>query len=164
MAEFHAERREPVRVAGTSVEVTLQTIGETVGAVFDDVEARLRDAQIDVNGAGLLRYTTVSRRDPFTVEVAFEVPADAAIPDGLDAHTLPGGMFAMARQYGAYAWIGGLTKELMDWGDQQGLDYAMVPGPNGDVWECWFEAYPDPPISGPEGLEGHVEIGLKLAD
>ncbi len=149
---------------GASVEVTLDTIGERVGEVFDDVEARLRDAHVDVTGAGLLRYTTVSRHETFVVDVAFEVPVETAVPPGLRAHTLPGGLYAVARQYGAYSWIGGLTKELMDWGDHQGLDYAMVPSPAGDAWESWFEAYPDPPIMGPEGLEGPVEIGLKLAD
>lgn len=163
MAQFHVERHQAVRLAGVPVEVTLDTLGERVGAVFDDVERRLRQAGVPFEGAGVLRYGMVSRSEPFVVDVAFEVPAGVPVPDPLQVTVTPVGMYVVARQYGAYSWIGGLTKELMDWGDQQGLDYAMIPTAEGDVWECWLESYPQPPVNGPEGLEGPVEIFIKVA-
>ncbi|WP_061961480.1 hypothetical protein [Demequina flava] len=163
MAQFNVERRGAVRLAGAPVDVTLDTIGERVGPAMDRIHAQLTQAGIDVQGAGVLRYAAVSRTEPFAVGVAFVVPADAAVPDPLRVTDTPVGMYAVARQYGAYAWIGGLTRELMEWARNQGLDLARSNHHGQDVWECWYESYTEAPVEGPEGLEGPVEIAIKVA-
>ncbi|WP_062071093.1 GyrI-like domain-containing protein [Demequina sediminicola] len=168
MAEFHVEQRQPLPVVTATVMVTLANIGERVGPVFDDLERSLHEAGLDDVLPGLLRYHAVERDSEFRVDVAHVVPDGFVAPAPYASEVLPGGLFAVATQSGPYEWITGLTRELMEWGRQQGLDYAMLPSADGEppgageTWECWYEAYLEPPSYGEHGPEGPVQIALKL--
>ena len=50
----------------------------------------------------------------------------------------------------------------MTWGDARGIDYAFTSAKAHDVWDCWYELYPEQPVEGAQGLEGPVEVCLLL--
>lgn len=166
MAQFSVGRREPLAYVGLPVATTMDAIPEAVGAGFAQLDAYAEQRGMDLTGVSFIRYRDVSFDDPFAVEVALELadtPQQPVVREPFVLDTLPGGHFAIAQQRGPYAWIGGLTRELMDWGRVRGLDYAVTPGVDGpDSWECWYELYPEPPVEGAQGLEGPVEVCLLL--
>ncbi|GIG53920.1 hypothetical protein [Demequina activiva] len=166
MAQLTIGRRDAVDYVALPVATTMDAIPDAVGAGFAQLDAYVEQRGIDVTGASLIRYREVSFEDPFVVEVALVLAATPAVPQVREPFlldTLPGGHFAIAEQRGPYAWIGGLTRELMDWGQARGLDYALERGDAGsDAWQCWYELYPEPAVDGAQGLEGPVEVGLLL--
>ena len=166
MAQLIIARREPLAYVALPVATTMDTIPEAVGAGFAQLDSYAEQRGIDLTGASLIRYREVSYEDPFAVEVALvlaDTPQQPRVREPFVLDTLPGGHFAIAWQRGPYAWIGGLTRELMDWGRARGLDYTVVASADGtDVWDCWYELYPEPPVEGSHGLEGAVEVCLLL--
>lgn len=164
MAEFKVERREAVDYIALPVHTTLADLPARVGEAFGELDVYLEQRGAEIVGAGAVRFRSITPDAPFTVEVAHAVSNVPRVRDRYVVGSFPGGLYAVAEQYGPYAWIGGLTEELMKWGDAQGLDYAMTlgDGTRPDVWDCWYEYYPDLPSEGPEGLEGSVEVCVLL--
>lgn len=164
MAEFGVERREAVDYIALPVHTTLAGLSARVGEAFAELDVYLDQRGAEITGAGLIRYRSVTVDAPFTVEVAHAVTNVPRVRDRYRIGRLEAGLYAVAEQRGPYAWIGGLTQELMQWGDAQGLDFAMTlgHGERPDEWECWYERYPESPVEGPQGLEGMVQVCVLL--
>ncbi|MFV0634510.1 hypothetical protein [Demequina sp.] len=166
MAEFRIASRTPVAYVGLPREATMDTFSQAIGTAFDDLGRYVEQRGIDTTGASLVRYRVASHRTDFVIEVGFELTGRGDTPvvrEPFVIDALPGGHFAVAEQHGPYAWIGGLTRELMAWGDARGMDYALDQGTGGiDTWQCWYEWYPAPPTLGTQGPEGPVEVCLLL--
>ncbi|MFW7415527.1 hypothetical protein [Demequina sp. SO4-18] len=164
MAEFRVERREAVDYIALPVRTTMEDLAARVGEAFGELDVYLEQRGAETIGAGAIRYRSVTVEAPFTVEVAHAVANVPRVRDPYLVGRLDAGMYAVAEQRGPYSWIGGLTQELMSWGDAQGLDYAVAlgDGTRPDVWDCWFEYYPDSPSEGPQGLEGGVQVCVLL--
>lgn len=164
MAEFRVERREAVDYIALPVHTTMADLPARVSVAFNELDAYLEQRGAETTGAGLIRYRAVSFDAPFTVEVAQAVTWQPRVRDRYLVDTLPAGTYAVAEQRGPYIWIGGLTQELMTWGETAGLDFALEHGADGrpDVWESWYERYVDDPVEGRLGLEGTVQVCLLL--
>ncbi|WP_084104653.1 hypothetical protein [Demequina sp. NBRC 110056] len=165
MAEFRIARRAPVAYVGLPVETTLETLPADVGAGFEELDRYVEMRGIDLAGPSLLRYRDFSYEGTFTVEVGLALSGRGDRPrvrDPFVLDELAKGHFAVAEQRGPYAWIGGLTRELMTWGESRGMDYAVSGADGVDTWECWYEWYPEPPVESASGLEGPVEVCLLL--
>lgn len=164
MAEFTVARRPAVDYIALPVLTTMAELPARVGAAIEELEAYLEQRGAEPIGAGVFRYRSVSADEPFTVEVGQAVANVPRVRDGYLVGQLDAGMYAVAKQHGPYAWIGGLTEELMQWGDAQGLEFALTLGDESrpDVWDCWYEDYADDTAEGPLGLEGTVEVCLLL--
>ncbi|MFN3866304.1 MAG: hypothetical protein ACK4MD_06275 [Demequina sp.] len=164
MADFRVERRKAVDYIALPVHTVMGELPARVGPAFAELDAYLEQRGAEVTGAGVIRYRSVSLDSPFTVEVAHAVMNVPRVRDRYAVGRFEAGLYAVAEQRGPYAWIGGLTRELMEWGDSRGLDYAITPGGGAgpDRWDCWYENSPEPPVEGPLGLEGRVEVCLLL--
>ncbi|MFW2512440.1 hypothetical protein ACNI3K_01530 [Demequina sp. SO4-13] len=164
MAGFRVEHREAVAYIAVPVHTTMAAFPARVGEAFAELDAYLAQRGAETIGAGAIRYRSVALDATFTVEVAHAVVGVPKVRDRNLAGRFEAGTYAVAEQHGPYAWIGGLTRDLMDWGDSQGLDFAMTPGDERrpDVWDCWYEYYPGFPVEGPRGLEGNVQVCVLL--
>ncbi|MDN4480301.1 GyrI-like domain-containing protein [Demequina muriae] len=166
MAEFRVEWRKAVDYIALPVHTTMAELPARVGPAIDELEAYLDQRGAEPIGAGLFRYRSVSAEAPFTVEVGQAVANVPRVRDRYVVGRLDEGRYAVATQRGPYAWIGGLTQELMEWGDVQGLDFAVTPGEGTrpDEWACWYEDYANDTVEGPVGLEGTVDVCLRLRE
>ncbi|WP_297083190.1 GyrI-like domain-containing protein [uncultured Demequina sp.] len=166
MAEFRIARRGAVTYVGMRVSATMATLSRDVGRGFTELDRYVAQRGIDTTAASLIRYRDVPADGSFTVEVGVEWLGRGDVPrvrEPFIVDELPAGHFAVASQRGPYAWIGGLTHELMTWGDERGMDYALEPGDGGpDHWDCRYEWYPEQPAEGPYGAHGPVEVCLLL--
>jgi len=166
VAEFRIARRQAVTYVGMRVETTMETLADDVAQGFAELDRYVQQRGIDTTSACLIRYRDVSYEARFAVEVGVEWLGRGDVPRvraPFIVDDLPAGHFAVASQRGPYAWIGGLTRELMEWGDVRGMDYALERGDGGpDRWDCWYEWYPERASGGPQGTEGPVEVSLLL--
>lgn len=166
MAEFGVASREAVTYVALPVSTSMSSLSEDVAAGFRRLDQAVLRLGLDVLPATLIRYRTVALDGPVAVDLGVVLdprypPPSVVEPLRVDA--LVAGHYAVADQRGPYAWIGGLTRELMTWADVRGMDCAMTPTEAGDAWECWYELYPEPPVEGAKGPEGPVEVCLLLA-
>lgn len=165
MAEFRIVLREQVAYVGLPVQAVATAVPEAVGDAFEQLDSYAAQRDLDLAAGSLVRYRDFSSDAPFTLEVGLILSGRGDPPRVRSPFVLamlPAGRFAVASQHGPYATIGGLTHELMGWGDRQGLDFALTSAGGIDRWEGWYEWYPAPPAAGPQGLEGPVEVCLLL--
>lgn len=162
-ATFRAESREPVAYVALPVTVTMQHMGERIGAAYNQLDVYLASRGINPIGPSLVRYRRMDTRGHFTVEVGWVIAEGTWIDLPYVADTLPPGRYAVGSHDGPYANLADVTSETMMWADLQNLDFDVTPGDDGE-WASRVELYLDDPRAGEDGLEGPVEVAILTLD
>lgn len=162
-ATFRAEHREPVTYVALPVTVTMNDIGERIGAAYNQLDVYLASRGINPTGPSLVRYRRLDMRGPFTIEVGWVIDEGTWIDLPYVADVLPPGRYAVASYDGPYSKLDEVTRETMMWADLNDLNFDVAPGEGGE-WASRVELYLEDPRAGEDGLEGPVEVAILTLD
>ena len=156
--EYHVEVRtqDPVRVARSRFVTSMAEVCQDMGRGYRELWQSLERGKVQVTGDYALAVYPDPAFDPhrFTVEVAFEVGADATAGEGFEVAELPGGLFAVLLHVGPYESLGGAYEALMGWVPAQGYRFA---GPMRDKY------LNDPDRVPPEELRTEIQVPVERA-
>ncbi|GAA3901511.1 GyrI-like domain-containing protein [Actinoplanes auranticolor] len=115
-------------------------------------------------GAPFFRYRVIDMSAELVVEAGIPLPApiEVAEPDFVDV--LPAGRYATLTHIGHPDELMGVTATLLDWGQQQGVQWDVTPTPEGEVWGARLEVLLTNPAEEPDMHKWETALLFRLAD
>jgi effector-binding domain-containing protein len=148
--------------AAITAKVTMDTIGEVVPPLNQEVFAWLGARGIKPTGAPFWKYNIVDMARGMEIEAG--VPTAEKLDGDERVHTgvLPEGRYATLLHVGHPKTLMDATARLLKWADEQGLNWDVSPSPDGERWGGRLEIYHDEP--GQDMNEWETELAFRLAD
>ena len=143
--------------------VTMQTIPE-IADRMPAVFAWLTERGIEPAGAPFFRYLVIDMANELVVEAGFPVAAPVEGDGEVFFGVLPAGRYASVTHHGHPSELMGVTKQLNEWADAQGLRWDAEQTPAGDRFVCRLEIYKTDPRVQPDMSQWDTELAFKLAD
>jgi effector-binding domain-containing protein len=145
--------------------VTMQTISEAADRLPGLMEW-LAARSIQPVAAPFLKYDVIDMAKQLQVRVGVPVPPDALseAADDVVAGALPAGRYATVVHTGPPSALVGVTRDLLQWGADQGLRWDMTPTDAGDAWGARLEVFLTDPQLEPDPQRWQTEVLLRLAD
>jgi effector-binding domain-containing protein len=156
------ERAEQPYVAIRGL-VTMQTIG-AIADRLPEVFTWLAERDIPPAGAPFFRYNVIDMRQQLEIEVG--APLTIAVEGSGDviAGTLPAGRYAVVSHVGHPDKLMGVTRNLLEWADEQGVRWDMAETGVGQRWGCRLENYRTDPREEPDLNKWETELAFRVAD
>lgn len=115
-------------------------------------------------GAPFFRYNLIDMERELEVEagvpLATQIDGEGEIAGGV----LPAGRYVTWRHIGHPDELEGVTGELLAWAADQGLEWDMTSGPDGERWGCRLEIYESDPEVNPDMTTWETVLAFRLAD
>ena len=155
------ERSATPYVAITA-KVTMADIGDVVPPLTQEVLGWLGAREIAPVGAPFWKYNIVDMVRGMEIEAGIAT-AEPLDDDGrIHAGVLPAGRYATLVHVGHPKTLMDATARLLEWADEQGLNWDASPSPEGERWGCRLEIYHDEP--GQDMNAWETELAFRLAD
>ena len=142
--------------------VTMETFGaiaDRIPEVFDWLAARGSEPA----GAPFFRYHVVDM-PRLVVEAGVPVAAVAAAAGDVVPGVLPAGRYATVTHVGHPDELLDVTATLLEWADQQDLDWDMADTDDGQRWGCRLEVLKTDPSDEPDLNTWETDLAFRLAD
>jgi hypothetical protein len=162
MVDGGIEQREVLRYCAVATVVPIDSLMTGIREAYRAVDGYLGSVGLEERGPAIVRYRRVSRSEPLHVEVGWVMPDFTRADPPYIAGELPPGTYVVGWHNGPYVRIGEFTRELIAWGDEQGVEWRVERDGDGERWASWYELYLSEPSFGPEGPVGSVEVALLL--
>lgn len=145
--------------------VTMQTVSEAADRLPGLMEW-LAARSIEPVGAPFLKYDVIDMASQLQVRVGVPVPPGALseASDEVVAGALPAGRYATVVHTGPPSALLEVTRDLLDWGTDQGLRWDVTPTDGGDAWGARLEVFFTDPQVEPDPRRWQTEVLLRLAD
>ena len=164
MIDRAIEERDVLRYCAIATAVRVEDLVHGIREAYIAVDRHLGERGLEDRGPAIVRYRRVSRGDPLSLEVGWVMPdVETAAPPFI-AGQLPAGSYVVGWHNGPYARVGAVARELIEWGDEQGLAWDVEREGESERWASWYELYLAEPSFGPEGPTGSVEVCLLLKE
>lgn len=152
--------RPYVGVARAVTMTSIAEIADRLPSVFDWLGSR----GIEPAGAPFFRYNLIDMERRLEMEVG--VPLTDAVEGHGDviAGTLPAGRYAVVQHVGHPDELLGVTSELLEWAEQQGMAWDMSQTPDGELWGSRLEIYHTDPRVEPDMAKWETELQFRLTD
>jgi len=137
-------------------------VPDSLAAIF----GLLQKHRLQVTGAPLIRYFVVDYNSG-EIEIDVGVPvATTTLPADAVVHSaqIPAGTFATVIHRGPYDTLVQTTAALMDWAQQDSINWAMVEQRKVTRWEGRIEHYLVGPPGEPNPKNWQTEIAILISD
>jgi hypothetical protein len=138
MVNAGIERRDELRYCALPTTLLGAEVPRQVREAYQALDTYLGERNLEDRGPSIIRYRRRSEEGPLDVVVGWH--------------------------NGPYSRIAETTREIIAWGDDQGVTWETDPDAGGDRWASWFELYLTEPSYGPEGPRGSVEVCVGIRD
>ncbi|WP_129662696.1 GyrI-like domain-containing protein [Phytoactinopolyspora endophytica] len=156
------ERVEQPYVGITRV-VTMETMPE-VADRLPEVFGWLAARGMAPAGSPFFKYNRIDMATDLEVEVGVPVDAAQSGDDVVAAGVLPAGRYATVTHIGHPDNLMRATGDLLEWGNQQGLEWDSSDTPDGEVWRCRLEIYHTDPAEEPDMNKWETDLAFKITD
>lgn len=137
----------------------LAGLGQRLGEVFAWLDAH----GLQPSGPPFFKYDEVDMARTLRVEagvpVASLVQGDGAVIAGV----LPGGRYATVLHHGHPDQLEQATGSLLQWAEEQGLQWDVTPGEQGEIWGSRLEFYLTDPNEEPDMEKWVTQLTFRLA-
>ena len=156
--------REEQPYVGIRSRVPMAGLGPAIDRSFPQVFDRLAAEGIPSAGPPLVRYNVIDMERELDIEVG--VPVSWPPPDRgqFVSGTLPAGRYGVITHTGPYEGLVGANEALQQWGEANGLRWAMSASSAGDRFESRFESYLTDPAEEPDPQRWVTEVAYLIAD
>jgi effector-binding domain-containing protein len=134
--------------------------GDVIESSLPDVLSHLASIGVEPAGPPLVIYRVIDMDGDLQIEVGWPVPSEVAPGDSVTGGTLPAGRYVVGTYVGPYDGLLDANTELQDWGEQQGVTWAV----EGDRWLGRFESYLSDPQTEPDPSGWRTDILYLIAD
>jgi effector-binding domain-containing protein len=145
--------------------VTTQTVSEAADRLPGLMEW-LAARSIEPVGAPFLKYDVIDMAGQLQVRVGVPVPSSglSEASEEVVAGVLPAGRYATVVHTGPPSALVGTTRDLLEWGADQGVQWDVTPTDAGDAWGARLEAFLTDPQLEPDPERWQTELLFRLAD
>jgi effector-binding domain-containing protein len=98
------------------------------------------------------------------VEVGVPTAADALGDDRVQSHVLPAGRYAFVQHVGHPDTLEDATRQLLEWGEAEGVAWDIAKSDEGDRWAARVEEYLSNPADEPDMEKWVTNLIFKVAD
>jgi effector-binding domain-containing protein len=134
---------------------------------FGEVFSWLGQRGIEPVGPVFFKYDVINMPGPMHLEAG--VPIGEPVADEGGAHDgavsageLPAGRYVTVRHVGHPDGLMEVTRDLLAWADEQGLEFDQWDAPEGHAWACRTEWYFSDPVEVPDMNQWETELAFKL--
>jgi effector-binding domain-containing protein len=124
----------------------------------------LAERDTPIAGPPFFRYRTIDMSAELVVEAGIPVAGPVAVDEPTFVDTLPAGRYATVRHVGHPDELMGVTAKLLDWAQDQGLEWDVTPTLEGEVWGCRLEILMTNPAEQPDMHKWETVLMFRLAD
>lgn len=162
--EFSVEQRAEQPYVGVTAAVTMDHFAP-VADRLPEILGWLAEQGVTLAGAPFFRYRVIDMERELLVQagVPLREPLDGATP-GWETDVLPAGRFLTTTYTGSPDNLVEVTRQLLEWAEQQGLTFDQHPTDQGDVWGCRLEIYQTNPLDVPDTAHWVTTLAFRLAD
>jgi effector-binding domain-containing protein len=143
--------------------VPMQQLGEVADRI-GDVFGWIASHGLAPAGPPFFRYNVIDMERQLEVEVGVPVQAVVDGDDQVISGVIPAGRFATVIHVGPPDSLVGATEALLDWAAQQGLQWDMTIGDDGEHWGARLENYLTDPGEQPDMTKWETQLAFRLAD
>lgn len=144
--------------------VTLGEIGAVSTASFASIAQWLDRHGVAVAGAPFLRYRRIDMSGTLDIETGIPIEAASRIADGMEFGEVPAGRYARLFWNGAYDRLVAGNTELIASGRQQGIQWDMATGADGDRFGARLETFLVGPAQESDPAKWLTEIAIRVAE
>ena len=124
----------------------------------------LGERGVTVTGPPFFRYRLIDMAAELVVEAGIPVTGDVQVDEPMFLGTLPAGRYATVTHVGHPDELMAVTARLLDWAQQQGLEWDMSPTLEGEVWGCRLEILMTNPAEEPDMHKWETVLMFRLAE
>jgi effector-binding domain-containing protein len=99
---------------------------------------------------------------PMHLEAGVPIGESVAGDGAVSAGELPAGRYVTGRHIGHPDALMEVTRDLLAWADEQGLEFDQWDTPEGHAWACRTEWYFSDPVEVPDLNQWETELAFKL--
>jgi effector-binding domain-containing protein len=161
--EFQLVERPDRPYVAVTGQVTMQTIpqiADRFGEVFD----WLNEQGLQPAGAPFFRYLVIDMDRSLVMQAG--VPVDSPVQGSgeVTGDVLPGGRFVTTTYVGHPAELVGVTGRLLEWAEDQGLQWDVKSSAEGEVWGCRLEHHETDPADEADMNHWQTRLEFRLAN
>ncbi|WP_067502676.1 GyrI-like domain-containing protein [Actinoplanes sp. TFC3] len=113
-------------------------------------------------GAPFFRYRVIDMSAELVVEAGIPLAAPIEVEEPTFVDVLPAGRYASVTHVGHPDELMGVTANLLDWAQREGLAWDMTPTPDGEVWTARLEVLLTNPAEQPDMHMWETALLFKL--
>lgn len=156
--------RPAARYIGVTRPVTMTTF-HIVADRIPDLIGTLIAQGVAVADAPFFRYRTIDMERELIVDAGVPIgDAEVEVGDDVFVDVLPAGRYACVTHTGVFDELIDVTAALLDWADDQGLQWDSTPGSDGEHWGCRLEIFLTNPLEEPDPSKFVTQLAFRLAD
>lgn len=149
---------------GIRTQVAMPQLSTVIPQLLDEIHDLLEKQGVSPTGAPFIRYHVINMAVKLDVEMGW--PVAAALPDegNVSAAVLPAGQYATLLYTGDYSGLMDANRVLIEWAQQNGIDWDRWDNENGDAFGARIEIYHIDPGDEPDPAKWETEVAIRLAD
>jgi effector-binding domain-containing protein len=161
--EPHIVERSPQPYASIRGEVSMHTIA-AIADRLPELIGLLAEQGIELAGAPFLRYVELGPGDELVIEAGAPVHDLGEDEGAVRYAVLPAGRFALLSHRGHPEGLMDATRDLLEWGDDEGLHWDITHTDESELWGCRLEVYNSDPHEEPDPDNWETDLVFRLAD
>ncbi len=119
---------------------------------------------VAVTGPPFLRYRLIDMSAELVVEAGIPVAGPVEVDEPTFTGTLPAGRYATVSHVGHPDELMAVTARLLDWAQDEGLEWDMSPTLEGEMWGCRLEILMTNPAEEPDMHKWETVLLFRLRD
>jgi effector-binding domain-containing protein len=149
--------------AAIMAHVTMQELGQH-GRRIGEVFAWLAERGVAPAGAPFFKYNVIDMERQLEVEAGVPVTAIGDGDDQVMAGVIPAGRYATVTHVGHPDELLGVTRALLDWAAERGIQFDTSQAGDGEHWAARLEIYLTDPSEEPDMSKWETQLAFRLAD
>jgi len=135
-------------------------LGPKIGEVFGWLAARGTAPA----GPPFWKYNVIDMDGDMEVEVGVPTADHLDGDEQVQPHVLPAGHYVLAHHVGHPDTLEDATRQLLEWGEANGITWDVADSPDGDRWVARVEEYLSNPDDEPDMDKWRTNLIFKVAD
>lgn len=135
-------------------------VADHLPGMFGDLTAR----GVAVAGPPFFRYRLIDMSAELVVEAGIPVDGPVDVEEPTFTGVLPAGRYATVTHVGHPDELMAVTARLLDWAQDQGLEWDMAPTLEGEMWGARLEVLMTNPAEEPDMHKWETVLLFRLAD
>jgi effector-binding domain-containing protein len=161
--EFQVIERPDRPYVAVTGRVTMQTIPE-IADRYGEVFGWLTEQGLQPAGPPFFRYLVIDMDRGLVMQAGVPVRSPVQGSGEVEASVLPGGRYATTTYTGHPAELVEVTRRMLEWAEDQGLQWDVKPSVEGEVWGCRLEHHETDPAEEPDLNRWRTRLEFRLAD
>ena len=124
----------------------------------------LAERGVAITGPPFFRYRLIDMSAELVVEAGIPVAGPVEVEEPTFTGTLPAGRYATVTHVGHPDELMAVTARLLDWAQDEGLEWDMSPTLEGEMWGCRLEILMTNPAEEPDMHKWETVLMFRLAE